>query len=503
MLAIIKVLLKWEDKLLRFKFSIVTDHEALGYLKMQCKLSSRQVWWVDYMSRFNATIVYIKGTENWVVDCLSRYYEDRGGKIAPEEDVEWGNADAWSDPERDDLPHDRWQELCLSAMSTQGKHPRQPERVLDDPREGRRVEAEEMAAHAERSKEDNPIKGLKDNPSLLKSVDNSPDLPGQLQDNEGLQKAITTGYKTDPVLLKVWSSPEHHATFWLKDNLLYTNNHGGEEVLCVPQTKVKGDMIDTKVIAQAHQMLGHLGAQQTADYIHRWYWWPKLGQEVDKYCHSCPTCQVIKTDNQRPLGLLHSLPIPTQPWRLIAMDFMGPFPPSNEHNYMWVMLCRLMSMVHLIPVEITIRASQLAGLYIQEIVWLHRLPDMIISDRDTKFTLTFWQEIHQMLEAKLLMSTAFHPQTDGASKHSIHTMAQILQAIVQPNQHDWVEKVPMVKYAINLSISSSMGFMPFELNYGHIPIMMSQVDKGITLLPLGWRHLYNRCSITWQWHTTP
>ena len=47
-----------------FKFTIVTDHEALGYLKMQCKLSSRQVQWVDYMSRFDATIVYVKGTEN-------------------------------------------------------------------------------------------------------------------------------------------------------------------------------------------------------------------------------------------------------------------------------------------------------------------------------------------------------------------------------------------------------------------------------------------------------
>ena len=63
-LVIIKALLKWEDKFLGFKFTIVTDHEALGYLKTQHKLSSKQVQWVDYMSRFNATIVYIKGTEN-------------------------------------------------------------------------------------------------------------------------------------------------------------------------------------------------------------------------------------------------------------------------------------------------------------------------------------------------------------------------------------------------------------------------------------------------------
>ena len=100
------------------------------------------------------------------------------------------------------------------------------------------------------------------------------------------------------------------------------------------------------------------------------------------------------------------------------MDFVGPFPSSNKHDYMWVVLCQLTLMMHLIPVKTTIRASQLAGLYVQEIVRLHGLPDMIVSDRDAKFTSTFWQEVHQMLGAKLLMSMAFHPQTDGASQWS-------------------------------------------------------------------------------------
>ena len=78
---------------------------------------------------------------------------------------------------------------------------------------------------------------------------------------------------------------------------MYINNHSGEEVLCVLHMKVKGDMVITLIITQAHQMLRHLKAQRTMDYICRWYWWPKLSQEVDKYCQSCPTCLATTTDN--------------------------------------------------------------------------------------------------------------------------------------------------------------------------------------------------------------
>ena len=196
---------------------------------------------------------------------------------------------------------------------------------------------------------------------------------------------------------------------------------------------------------------------------------------MDKYCRSCLVLQATKTDNQRPKGLLHSMLILTRPWGSITMDFVGPFPPSEGFDYMWVVLCRLTSMVHLVPVTMTIRALQLACLYVKEIVRLHGLPETIVSDRDAKFTSAFWRETHRMLGAKLLMSTVFRPQTDGASEHAIRTVTQILRTMVQPDQKDWVTKVPMVKFAINSSISSSTGFAPFELNYGHMPRIMECV----------------------------
>lgn len=75
-LAILEALMKWEDKLMGYRIHVITDHKALEFFKTQSQLSGRQLRWTDYMSRFDFDITYVKGDNNKVADCLSRYYEN-------------------------------------------------------------------------------------------------------------------------------------------------------------------------------------------------------------------------------------------------------------------------------------------------------------------------------------------------------------------------------------------------------------------------------------------
>ena len=172
------------------------------------------------------------------------------------------------------------------------------------------------------------------------------------------------------------------------------------------------------------------------------------------------------------------------------MDFVGPFPRSNGHDYLWVVICRLTSMVHLIPINTTIKTSELAWKFITDVVRLHGLPDSIVSDRDPKFTAKFWKEVHRILGVKLLMSTAFHPQTDGASERAIRSVGQILRAMVRPDQTNWAEKVPLVEFAMNSTSSATTGYAPFELNYGTMPRMVTSFGSSSTIP--GIRNFANR-----------
>ena len=74
-----------------------------------------------------------------------------------------------------------------------------------------------------------------------------------------------------------------------------------------------------------------------------------------------------------------------------------------------------------------------------------------------------------------MMSTAFHLQTDGASERANRSVGQILWVMIEPSQTDWVNKLPLMEFAINSNISSSTGFAPFELNYGYMPTLIGGI----------------------------
>ena len=53
----------------------MTNHRALEFFKTQRRLSNRQMRWMEYLSRFDFDIQYVKGVSNKVADSLSRYYQ--------------------------------------------------------------------------------------------------------------------------------------------------------------------------------------------------------------------------------------------------------------------------------------------------------------------------------------------------------------------------------------------------------------------------------------------
>jgi hypothetical protein len=130
------------------------------------------------------------------------------------------------------------------------------------------------------------------------------------------------------------------------------------------------------------------------------------------------------------------------------------------------------------------KASELSWIYRHEIVCLHGLPSSIVSDRDSKFTSKWWRELHKILGTKLLMSTSFHPQTDGQTERANRNIGQIFRTIVRHDQKDWVDRTDLTEFAINASISETTKYAPFELNSGYMPSMIREI-RSDSAIPKG------------------
>src|SRR3954464_5582756 len=96
---------------------------------------------------------------------------------------------------------------------------------------------------------------------------------------------------------------------------------------------------------------------------------------------SCDSCQCIKASQQSPAGLLQPLPIPSQPWEQISMDFITQLPRTKSgFDAIVVFVDTFSKMVHLIPTRTTATAPDTVKIFFDSIFRLHGLLTSIISD---------------------------------------------------------------------------------------------------------------------------
>ena len=216
-------------------------------------------------------------------------------------------------------------------------------------------------------------------------------------------------------------NPSNFTNFEIYDDLIFFRSEGVTR-LAVPDVKISDQPIREIIISQAHSILAHLGGHKTLTYLRDQVWWKTMVQDITDYCKACPTCATSKAPTEKPRGLLKTMPVPTRPWQYIGIDFVGPLPESTNRNGAYDMICviidLLTAMVHLVPTRQNYKATDMAEVIFDTVYKLHGLPERMISDRDSLFTSHFWKKLHALINVQLRLSSAFHPQTDGATERA-------------------------------------------------------------------------------------
>lgn len=112
-------------------------------------------------------------------------------------------------------------------------------------------------------------------------------------------------------------------------------------------------------------------------------------------------CVQNKIDNLPYVELLQPLPIPTQAWQEITMDFIEALPKSEGKDTILVVIDRLTKYANFVSLAHPFTAPQVARAFLDTVYRLHGLPRTILTDRDKVFTSQVWQELFKMIGIKL------------------------------------------------------------------------------------------------------
>ena len=88
------------------------------------------------------------------------------------------------------------------------------------------------------------------------------------------------------------------------------------------------------VISQYHDdvFAGHFRKSRTAELMQQSYDWPDTVRDVQCYCYDCVECQKVKPSHHKPYRLLNPLPVPTELWHTVTMDFITDLPLSSTYE---------------------------------------------------------------------------------------------------------------------------------------------------------------------------
>jgi hypothetical protein len=209
--------------------------------------------------------------------------------------------------------------------------------------------------------------------------------------------------------------------------------------LCIPKLSMRDNLLKEK---HSGGLAGHFGHDKTFAQLRSSYYWPGMRTQVIEFLNRCRIYQHAKGKIQN-IGLYQPLPIPKRPWDAISMDFLLGLPRMQRgFDSILVVVDRLSKMAHFIPCQKTSDATHVANMFFKEVVRLHDLPKIIVSDRDTKFVGHFWRTLWKKSSTYLSFSSAYHPHMDGQTEVVNRSLGNLLRSLVIEHHNHW-DQIPL------------------------------------------------------------
>jgi transposase InsO family protein len=238
------------------------------------------------------------------------------------------------------------------------------------------------------------------------------------------------------------------------------------ELLCDtsgPQPRPHIPAAHRRQLFTAFHSLAHPGVRATGRLIGSRVVWPHMKSDIARWVRDCQDCGRAKVTRQ-PAAAVQPIPVPSQRFSHIHVDFVGPLATSKEgFRYLFTIIDRTSRWLEAIPL-----ASMDTDTCVEALIshWVARFgrPAVITSDRGSQFTSSIWAATCQQLGVKHVTTTAYHPQSNGMVERVHRHLKEGLKA--RGAQADWPQHLPWVLLNIRTAPKSDSNVSAAEMVYG-------------------------------------
>ena len=420
------------------KFEVFTDHRPLVYLFTLTDPSSHLTKFRLALEEYKFDVVYKKGSENVIADALSRLSIDDLKALTPQTSF-----------------------VCTRAQSKEKES-----KIISEPSnkhdsyEYIKIEIGSGVAQCE----------LDTSKGLLMINPNT-----SLTHLRGVMKrlvACTSGKNLKGLVVK--NSTDGIMIIKKIENLKIK---GMPPIITIGQNiKEINNKQKQRLIMNDFHMLptaGHAGIKRTINTIKQRYHWKTMDNDIADFIKKCDKCQKNKSSRTKIPETVTSTA--SSAFEKIFLDLVGPLQPDTLGNqYILTTQCDLTKFITATPIKDKF-TDTVAKAFVDTVILNYGIPTQILTDRGTEFMSELFTKLCKLLQIEKLNSTAFHHQTIGSLENSHKSLGNYLRIQTNNQYGNWSAWVPYYKFAYNTTVHSATGKTPFELIFGKICTLPSNI----------------------------
>ncbi|KAK3108120.1 hypothetical protein FSP39_001638 [Pinctada imbricata] len=373
--------------------------------------------WALSIAGYNCKIEYVKGEDNHCADLLSRIPHPKTSKTTTK------SKKGEDEPDIDDRA------LEIGALNSNEFIPR-----------------DFASCHVQDDKE------------ITKAVS---DLPEEFDMKEAQEKDQEITKLRNR--MKKGTATKAEQTHYFEDGnglLYYLSQPDSEDPklrLCIPQE------METVVLKQYHDQLGHMALDKTYDSIRLKYFFPNMYKKIHSHIEKCVTCQTRSSKTSRPP--IKETEIPPYPFAKIGLDLSGPYPTTMSGNKYIVSFIDVYSGW---PEALAVpdkSADRIVHLILEEIFPRFGCPLEIVSDNGTENVNKKVQETLDAMNIHHITTSFYSPQANGKVERFHRTLHDVMSKKIQEDVQTWDLYLNQTLAAIRFHVNESSKFSPYFLLY--------------------------------------